>query len=72
MTLRDIESVSRVSLPVLRGKEVGMTKEQFLSRVASDKQEKARRKAEAEKTTIYYFAEKKHKAACAKKRRLYT
>lgn len=52
-----------------------MTKAEFLSRVESDRLAKAKADAQArrevEKATIYYFAEKKHKRACAKKRRLY-
>lgn len=53
-----------------------MTKEQFVARVESDRLAKVKADAQArrevEKATIYYFTEKKHKRACAKKRRIYS
>lgn len=48
-----------------------MTKAEFLSRVEADRLAKAKSKREAESAVIYYYSEKKHKRACAKKRRIY-
>lgn len=58
-------------MPSLCGKEAGMTKAEFLSRVEADRLAKAKAKREAESAVIYYYSEKKHKRACAKKRRIY-
>ena len=55
----------------MEDKPVTMSKDQFLSRVAADKRKKADEKRQLEILTIGYFAEKKQKAACAKKRRMY-